>query len=111
MGHRYRTHRSRLGGTQRVQVDGNAEAQRQTPMFGRAALTILASKRRPSTPLRRFLSPAARATGSSPTSDPYSASFSAILTDGLEGEVCLPNPDAQPGAFNPPGTPATRFSS
>ncbi len=29
--------------------------------------------------------------------------------DGLEGEVCVPNPDAQPGAFNPPGTPAARY--
>jgi hypothetical protein len=31
--------------------------------------------------------------------------------DGLEGKVCLPNPDAQPGVFNPPGTPAAHFSS
>ena len=29
--------------------------------------------------------------------------------DGLEGEVCVTNPDAQPGAFNPPGTPAARY--
>jgi hypothetical protein len=29
--------------------------------------------------------------------------------DGLEGEVCVVNPDAQPGVFNPPGTPAARY--
>jgi hypothetical protein len=26
--------------------------------------------------------------------------------DGLEAEVCVPNPDATPGQRNPPGTPA-----
>jgi catechol 2,3-dioxygenase-like lactoylglutathione lyase family enzyme len=29
--------------------------------------------------------------------------------DGLEAEVCVPNPDATPGTFNPPGTPARRY--
>jgi hypothetical protein len=31
--------------------------------------------------------------------------------DGLEAEVCVLNPDATPGTFNPPGTPASRYSS
>jgi hypothetical protein len=31
--------------------------------------------------------------------------------DGLEGEVCVPNPDCQPGVMNPPGTPAARYHS
>ena len=31
--------------------------------------------------------------------------------DGLEGEVCVPNPDAVPGVYNPPGTPAARYAS
>ena len=30
--------------------------------------------------------------------------------DGLEAEVCVLNPDATPGTFNPPGTPASRYS-
>ena len=30
--------------------------------------------------------------------------------DGLECEVCVPNPDAIPGVMNPPGTPSSRFS-
>ena len=29
--------------------------------------------------------------------------------DGLEGEVCVGNPDAVPGVLNGPGTPSTRF--
>jgi catechol 2,3-dioxygenase-like lactoylglutathione lyase family enzyme len=30
--------------------------------------------------------------------------------DGLEGEVCVANPDAKPGVKNPPGTPAADYS-
>ena len=30
--------------------------------------------------------------------------------DGLEGEVCVPNPDAKPGFRNPPGTLAAGYS-
>ena len=30
--------------------------------------------------------------------------------DGLEGEVCVENPDAVPGVFNGPGTRAARYS-
>jgi hypothetical protein len=26
--------------------------------------------------------------------------------DGLEGEMCVANPDAEPGVVNPPSTPA-----
>ena len=29
--------------------------------------------------------------------------------DGLEGEVCVTNPDAEPGVFKGPGTPAARY--
>ena len=29
--------------------------------------------------------------------------------DGLESEVCVGNPDARPGALNPPGTPSQRY--
>ena len=31
--------------------------------------------------------------------------------DGLEGEVCVTNPDSVPGVVNPPGTPAARYSA
>ncbi len=30
--------------------------------------------------------------------------------DGLELEVCVANPDAQPGVINPPGTPSARYA-
>ncbi len=49
-------------------------------------------------------------------SDGFVTDFGAILSlffrdpDGLEGEVCVTNPDAQPGVVNPPGTPAARYS-
>ncbi len=29
--------------------------------------------------------------------------------DGLECEVCVTNPDAEPGVFHPPGTRAARY--
>ena len=29
--------------------------------------------------------------------------------DGLEAEVCVMNPDARPGVYNPPGTPSHRY--
>ncbi len=29
--------------------------------------------------------------------------------DGLEGEVCVENPDVEPGVTHPPGTPARRY--
>ena len=48
--------------------------------------------------------------------DGFVTDFGAILSlffrdpDGLEGEVCVANPDAKPGVVNPPGTPAARYS-
>jgi hypothetical protein len=47
--------------------------------------------------------------------DSFVTDFGQILSiffrdpDGLEGEVCVINPDAVPGVANPPGTPATRY--
>jgi hypothetical protein len=49
--------------------------------------------------------------------DGFVTDFGPILSlffrdpDGLECEVCVENPDARPGVFNPPGTPAARYSS
>jgi hypothetical protein len=49
--------------------------------------------------------------------DDFVTDFGQILSvffrdpDGLEGEVCVPNPDAVPGASNPPGTPAQRYQN
>jgi hypothetical protein len=47
--------------------------------------------------------------------DEFVTDFGPVLSlfftdrDGLEGEVCTPNPDAVPGVLNPPGTPAARY--
>jgi catechol 2,3-dioxygenase-like lactoylglutathione lyase family enzyme len=49
--------------------------------------------------------------------DDFVTDFGPILSmffidpDGLEGEVCVPNPDARPGVMNPPGTRAARYST
>ena len=95
------------------QVDGNAEAQRQTPMFGRGRIDHLglqAASLNAFEEIRRRLI----ACGAS---DGFVTDFGPVLSiffrdpDGLEGEVCVTNPDAQPGVFNPPGTPAARFGS
>jgi hypothetical protein len=48
-------------------------------------------------------------------SDGFVTDFGPVLSlfftdpDGLEAEVCVPNPDAVPGVRNPPGTPSARF--
>jgi catechol 2,3-dioxygenase-like lactoylglutathione lyase family enzyme len=95
------------------QVDGNAEAQRQAPMFGRGRidhLCLQAASLDAFAEIRRQLMKSA-------ASDGFVTDFGPVLSiffrdpDGLEGEVCVANPDAQPGVFNPPGTEAARFSS
>src|SRR5579884_3110928 len=94
------------------QVDGNAEAQRQKPMFGRGRIDHLglqAASLDAFTEIRRRLIDVA-------ASDGFVTDFGPVLSiffrdpDGLEGEVCVANPDAQPGVFNPPGTASSRFS-
>ena len=50
-------------------------------------------------------------------SDQFVTDFGPVLSvffrdpDGLEGEVCIQNPDAVPGVHNPPGTPAGRYAT
>jgi catechol 2,3-dioxygenase-like lactoylglutathione lyase family enzyme len=94
------------------EVRDNAEAQRQTPMFGRGRLDHLglqAASLEAFEEIRRRLIARGAA-------DEFVTDFGPVLSlffrdpDGLEGEVCVPNPDAVPGQFNPPGTPATRYT-
>lgn len=95
------------------QIDGNTEADRQTPMFGRGRIDhmgLQAASIEAFEEIRRRL--IARG-----ASDEFVTDFGPILSmfftdpDGLEGEVCVPNPDALPGVANPPGTPAKRYAS
>ncbi len=93
------------------QVNGNTEADRQTPMFGRGRIDhmgLQAGSFEAFEEIRRRLIDAGVA-------DEFVTDFGPVLSmfftdpDGLEGEVVVTNPDAQPGVFNPPGTAAARY--
>lgn len=94
------------------EVQGNTEAQRQTPMFGRGRIDHLGLQ---AASIEAFDTIRDRLMARG-CSDGFVTDFGPILSvffrdpDGLEGEVCVANPDAEPGVFNPPGTPATRYS-
>lgn len=93
------------------QIDANNEADHQTPMFGRGRLDHVGLQ---AASLDAFdlLRDRLVARGAA---DGFVTDFGQVLSlfftgpDGLEGEVCVANPDAQPGVFNPPGTPAARY--
>ena len=93
------------------QIDGNHEADRQTPMFGRGRLdhfAIQAASIEAFDEIRQRL----RDRGAA---DDFVTDFGSMLSvffrdpDGLEGEVCVANPDHVPGVFHPPGTRAARY--
>jgi catechol 2,3-dioxygenase-like lactoylglutathione lyase family enzyme len=94
------------------EVAGNAEAERQTPMFGRGRIDHIGLQ---AESLASF-EEARRRLISLGAADEFVTDFGPVLSlffrdpDGLEGEVCVANPDARPGVFNPPGTPAARYS-
>lgn len=94
------------------QIDGNAEASRQTPMFGRGRLDHIGLH---AMSLDAFETIRDRLIARG-AADSFVTDFGPILSmfftdpDGLEGEVCVENPDAKPGVFNPPGTPAPRYA-
>jgi catechol 2,3-dioxygenase-like lactoylglutathione lyase family enzyme len=93
------------------EVFGNTEAERQTPMFGRGRIDHLALQ---AASLDAFEEIRDRLMAGG-ASDDFVTDFGPVLSvffrdpDGLEGEVCVANPDALPGSFNPPGTRATRY--
>jgi catechol 2,3-dioxygenase-like lactoylglutathione lyase family enzyme len=93
------------------EVPGNTEPRRQAPMFGRGRIDHLglqADSVEAFDEIRRRLIERGAA-------DEFVTDFGPILSvffrdpDGLEGEVCVANPDARPGILNPPGTPAPRY--
>ena len=95
------------------EMTGNSEATRQTPMFGRGRIDHLglqAASIEAFEEIRRRLIARGAA-------DEFVTDFGPVLSlffrdpDGLEGEVCVANPDAVPGVSNPPGTPAARYAS
>ncbi len=93
------------------EIDDNHQADHQSPMFGRGRLDhigLRASSIDAFDEIRDRLITAG-------ASDGFVTNFGPVLSifftdpDGLEGEVCVPNPDATPGIRNPPGTPADRY--
>lgn len=93
------------------EIADNAEAGRQTPMFGRGRLDHLGLR---ATSMDDFVTIRERLMKRGAT-DGFVTDFGPIFSvyfvgpDGLECEVCVPNPEAQPGVFNPPGTAARLF--
>ena len=92
-------------------VDGNTEADRQTPMFGRGRIDHLAVQ---AASLEAFETIRDRLMERG-LADDFVTDFGPILSlffrdpDGLECEVCVGNPDAEPGVYHPPGTWAARY--
>jgi catechol 2,3-dioxygenase-like lactoylglutathione lyase family enzyme len=91
-----------------IEIDGNSEAAHQTPMFGRGRIDHLGVR---AASLDAFMEIRRRLTDQGAT-DGFVTDFGPVLSlfftdpDGLEAEVCVPNPAATPGERNPPGTPA-----
>ena len=93
------------------EIDGNTEADRQVPMFGRGRLDHFALR---AASLAAFeeIRDRLMARGAA---DDFVTDFGSMLSiffrdpDGLEGEVCVENPDRVPGVAHPPGTRATRY--
>jgi catechol 2,3-dioxygenase-like lactoylglutathione lyase family enzyme len=93
------------------EIEGNVEADRQVPMFGRGRIDHLALQARS---LEAFEKIRDRLIAGG-YADEFVTDFGPVLSlffrdpDGLECELCIENPDARPGVMNPPGTPAARF--
>ena len=93
------------------EITGNDQAERQEPMFGRGRLDHLGLQ---AASLDAFDRVRDRLVAAG-ASDGFVTDFGHVLSlffrdpDGLEGEVCIPNPDAEPGVLNPPGTPSRRY--
>jgi len=94
------------------QIDGNTEAERQTPMFGRGRIDHLALQ---AASFDDFVA-IRQSVMDRGSADAFVTDFGPLLSvfftdpDGLECEVTVPNPDMVPGVMNPPGTPAARFA-
>jgi len=94
------------------EIEGNTEADRQVPMFGRGRLDHFALR---AASLEAFEAIRDRLMDRG-AADDFVTDFGSLLSvfftdpDGLEGEVGVENPDAVPGTSNPPGTRAARYS-
>lgn len=93
------------------QIDGNHEAERQKPMFGRGRIDHIglqaASIEAFDTIRERLIARGATDGFVTDFGPIYSLFF--VDPDGLECEVCVTNPNAVPGTSNPPGTSAPGY--
>jgi catechol 2,3-dioxygenase-like lactoylglutathione lyase family enzyme len=93
------------------ELDGNEEASKQVPMFGRGRLDHLALQ----APSLEAFDEVRQRLMAAGASDGFVTDFGLVLSlffrdpDGLEAEVCVASPDAQPGVLHPPGTPSARY--
>ena len=93
------------------ELPGNEEPVRRAPMFGRGRIDHLGLRAADLTSFREIRGRLVAAGAS----DGFVTDFGPVLSvffvdpDGLEAEVCVANPDAEPGEFHPPGTPARGF--
>ena len=94
------------------QIEGNTEADRQTPMFGRGRLDHLALQ---AASLESFETIRSRLMERG-AADDFVTDFGPMLSiffrdpDGLECECCVENPAFVPGVFHGPGNRAARYS-
>lgn len=104
----------RIGPTSEINVfriDGNDEAARQTPMFGRGRLDHFAFRAESIEQFDQLRDELVRRG----CTDGFVTDFGQVLSvffrdpEGLELELCVGNPAAVPGRINPPGTPAVRY--
>ncbi|MEP6695330.1 MAG: VOC family protein [Pseudonocardiales bacterium] len=93
------------------EVPGNTEAHRQTPMFGRGRIDHLGLQAASLEAFNTIRSRLIKRGATDGFVTDFGPSFSVFFRDpdGLEGEVCVANPNAEPGASNPPGTPAPGY--
>jgi catechol 2,3-dioxygenase-like lactoylglutathione lyase family enzyme len=93
------------------QIDGNIEATRQRPMFGRGRLDHLGLRVADIDTFAEVRSRLMAAGASDGFVTDFGPTLSVFYTDpdGLEGEVLVANPDAVDGVHNKPGTPSARF--
>ena len=94
------------------EIEDSVEPDRQTPMFGRGRIDHVGLH---AADLAAFDTIRTRLVDAGAT-DGFVTDFGPVLSlffvdpDGLEGEVCVTNPDAVPGVVHPPGTPASRYT-
>jgi len=93
------------------QIDGNDEAAKQTPIFGRGRLDHFAFRAVSIEQFETLRDELMRRN----CSDGFVTDFGQVLSvffrdpEGLELELCVANPDAVAGKVNPPGTPSERY--